>query len=90
MCGEDFGSNSALFETHIVSKACQIAAQDVNEEGRYQCDLCPCSYTIKWDLSRHIEWKHRPSQVFRCDKCDKTFYNQYSLRRHDKKKHCSD
>ena len=86
MCEEDF-PDSDLFETHIVMKACQNPMDPFNDEGRYQCDLCPSSYTTKWDLSRHMEWKHRPKQVVRCDVCEKTFYNQYSLKRHTKKLH---
>ena len=89
MCQEEF-PDSDLFETHIVMKACQNPIDPTNEDGRYQCDLCPSSYTIKWDLSRHMEWKHKPKQVFSCDVCNKTFYNQYSLKRHVKKLHSSE
>ena len=89
MCEEEF-PDSDLFETHIVMKACHNPTDPLNDDGRYQCELCPSSYTIKWDLSRHMEWKHKPKQVFSCDVCNKTFYNQYSLKRHVKKLHMSE
>ena len=89
MCGEKFDSDPYLLETHIVTKACQNPANPIGDDGKYQCDLCPCSYTIKWGLSRHMEWKHRSSQVFSCNVCKKQFYNPYSLKRHEKKLHSS-
>ena len=89
MCEEEF-PDLDLFETHIVMKACQNPTDPLNDEGKYQCDLCPSSYTTKWDLIRHIEWKHKPKQVFRCNVCKNTFYNQYSLKRHSKKLHGSE
>ena len=51
MCEEEF-PDSDLFETHIVMKACQNLMDHINNVGSYQCDLCPSSYTTKWDLSR--------------------------------------
>ena len=89
MCGEKFDNDPYLLETHIVRKACQKPTDPIGVDGKYHCDLCPRSYTIKWDLSRHIEWKHKLSQVFSCDVCKKQFYNQYSLERHKKKLHVS-
>ena len=87
MCGQDFKGDSDLFETRIISKACRNTQANVNDDGRHQCDLCPSSYTKKSSLTRHIDWKHTPPQIFKCDVCDKTFYNQYSLKRHKKGLH---
>ena len=91
MCGRNFGSED-LFETHIVSKACQTGnnSLNINDEGRYQCDLCERSYVHQSDLLKHLHWKHRPEKAFHCEKCDKNFYNQYSLSRHEQKLHGSD
>ena len=89
MCGEEF-LEADFFETHLVMKACQNPADPIDEYGRYQCDLCTSSYSNKWDLSRHMEWKHKPSHVFSCELCNKTFYNQYSLKRHVKNMHNSE
>ena len=91
MCGRNFGSED-LFETHIVSKACQTGnnSLNINDEGRYQCDLCERSYVHQSDLLKHLHWKHRPGKTFHCEKCDKNFYNQYSLSRHEHKMHGSD
>ena len=90
MCGKEFNSNSDLFETHILSKACRNVFEDINDDGRYQCDLCPSSYTTKNGLTSHMNWKHRQTSNFKCDVCNKAFYNQYSLKRHKKELHGSD
>ena len=90
MCGQEFDSNSDLFETHIISKACRNVFDNINDDGRYQCDLCTRSYTNKNGLNDHMNWKHRQPQAFKCDVCNKAFYNQYSLRRHKKGLHGSD
>ena len=91
ICGRKFGIEYELFETHIVSKACQTGndALNVNDEGRYQCDLCERSYAHKSDMLKHLDWKHRPVKPFSCEECDKNFYNQYLLRRHKQKMHGS-
>ena len=90
MCKENFKSDANLFESHLVSKACRTKMHNINNDGRYQCDLCPSSYTTKNGLTTHMIWKHKPAQVFSCDACNKTFYNQYSLKRHVKGLHGSD
>ena len=87
MCKENFESNVDLYQTHILSKACRIVMDNINTEGRFQCDICPRSYTNKSGLTDHMNWKHRPAQVYSCDVCSKTYYNQYSLKRHKQRLH---
>ena len=90
MCGQDFESDCDLFETHIISKACRNVTADINNDGRFQCDLCPRSYKDKDSLRRHMNWKHKPTQIFSCDVCEKSYFNQYSLKRHKKALHSID
>jgi hypothetical protein len=87
MCKENFESDVDLYQTHILSKVCRNVMDNINTEGRFQCDLCPSSYTNKSGLTDHMNWKHKPAQVFSCDVCSKTFYNQYSFKRHRKGLH---
>ena len=86
MCGESFEGNPA-YENHIIYEACLKPMENINNEGRFQCDRCECSYSSKDSLTRHINWKHTSSIIFSCDTCEKIFYNDYSLRRHESKKH---
>ena len=89
ICGKSFAGSSSSFENHVVYKTCQNSAEDVNEEGRHQCNQCSRSYTNKSNLAKHMEWKHREMQVFECESCGKTFSTPSNLRRHTKQKHNS-
>ena len=87
MCKQKF-ENYSLLETHIISKCCQLMIPpNLTDGGRHKCDLCPSSYSTKWDLLRHIDWKHKSTEEYKCNECLKIFYNQYSLKRHKKQKH---
>ena len=51
-----------------------------NEKGRYQCDRCPNSYTMKGNLRRHYR-HHLNDKRFQCLICKRRFYrNEYLLR----------
>ena len=87
MCKEKF-DNYALLETHIISKSCQLLIPpNLTGGGRHQCNSCSSTYSTKWDLLRHIDWKHKLTEQYKCNECLKIFYNQYSLKRHKKQKH---
>ena len=84
VCEKSFAESSA-FEDHIIHKTCQNSAENVNEEGRHECNQCSCSYTNKCSLAKHIEWKHKQMQGFDCKKCGITLSTPSSLRRHERK-----
>ena len=58
MYKENFESDVHLFQTHIISKVCRNVMDDIKTDGRFQCDLCPSSYTNKNGLTNHMNWKH--------------------------------
>lgn len=89
LCGKQFGTDTKSFETHIVAQVCRKREEgfDMNDEGKYKCDLCTKSYVDKAGLLRHQDWKHRPAEIFKCEDCDKSYNNQQTLKRHQRKKH---
>ena len=90
MCSSDFGSDHNKFETHLVSKLCMNKDNivEINDQDRYQCDLCERSYAHKDELNRHIGWKHMTTaKEFKCKDCEASFLYKSSLKRHRKKAH---
>ena len=79
----------AFWNTYCIEGLPDRDALNVNDKGRYPCDVCERSYAHKSDMLKHLDWKHRPVKPFSCEECDKNFYNQYSLRRHKQKMHGS-
>ena len=46
MCGQVFGNDSYLYETHLIFKICQKTNAMLNADGRHQCKKCKCSFYI--------------------------------------------
>ena len=55
-----------------------------NEEGRYQCDKCPNTYTNKGNLRRHYR-SHLNDRRYQCNVCGRKFFRNEYLIRHLKK-----
>ena len=90
MCKADFESDKEKFKVHIMSKVCQVidSSIKINDDKKYQCELCDKSYLEKDSLDRHMQYKHRKKPTkFKCEVCESTFSYESSLVRHIKKKH---
>lgn len=57
---------------------------------RFYCDHCAKSYSIKYDLQRHIRIEHEHRKDFHCARCLRTFTRSSSMLRHVRANVCKD
>ena len=92
MCSQDFGDNKESFFAHLSAKACQRKTNSfkLDEEHRFECNVCTKKYLDRDSLVKHIRWKHRDKEEFNCNMCSSKFQHKSSLVRHSKKIHAID
>lgn len=78
-CGRTFRNRVRLAEHR----------HSVHEEPghRFQCELCPSSYTRVDELTKHTIAVHNQEKTHHCDKCNKASFTQKSLLEYHQKLH---
>ena len=85
-----FGAEKEKLFAHITSKVCYAEGRkfSLNEDDKFECDLCEKSYLDKESLVKHIRWKHGPKKPrIKCKVCNVEFGYNSTLVRHMKKFH---
>ena len=77
-------TGSAVSVYDPVSETKQVFPVIENLDGRYQCTLCPSSFTKKGNLRRHYRY-HTNDRRFECQVCSKKFVRKDYLYSHVKK-----
>ena len=89
MCSMDFGDNRESFFAHLSAKICQRKTRiELDEEHRFECNLCTKKYVDRDSLVKHMRWKHSNNrEKYACNLCTSKFQHKSSLDRHLKKLH---
>ena len=51
-------------------------------EKPFQCSQCSANFTLKGNLTRHIQSIHEGIKPFKCEICDRTFSQKSNLNNH--------
>ena len=88
ICNFDFGDDKEKLFAHLSAKVCESNKFTLDEDHRFECDLCDKSYLGKDDLVKHMRWKHSKEKVkLNCKLCTSKFQYNSTLVRHMKKIH---
>ena len=56
---------------------------DLREDGRYYCENCPCNYSRKAMLDKHVMFNClKTTKDFVCDACGKKYFDARTVREH--------
>uniref|UniRef100_A0A8D8XJN9 Zinc finger protein 710 n=1 Tax=Cacopsylla melanoneura TaxID=428564 RepID=A0A8D8XJN9_9HEMI len=76
-------------QCHLCMKIClddvrlqRHLIKHAGENGRYSCNQCEMSFTLKGNLKRHYRIHDNPEVKFQCTDCSASFSTSYNLDRH--------
>ncbi|KAF2099250.1 hypothetical protein NA57DRAFT_55227 [Rhizodiscina lignyota] len=78
---------SPLTRPSDVASGCSqqvVSTSDKDSSKRFQCDLCPNSFTRKENLVGHVRAAHSNERPFACKECGKRFVRKNDRDRHEK------
>ena len=83
---ENFEEETVMSDQIKIQEQQERPREDAQVKGRYDCDLCHKTYSLKGGLKIHKQSAHQGIK-YACDQCDHQFTTKHSLTEHIQSKH---